>query len=94
MSRYENLKPRYGECLDFATVFKNMAYIFFHKLMNMLYHYNFPSSVHSAAASNSCFKEILPSANSLILAGDERMIFALFGFNFGAEGILLNMFCH
>lgn len=88
------MKPQYGEYLDFTTVFQNMAYIFFHKLMKQLYHYNFPSSVHSVAASNSCFRGILPSANSLIFAGDGRMIFALFGFNFGAEGILLNMSCH
>lgn len=30
----------------------------------------------------------------LILGGNGGMIFALFGFNFGAEGILLNMSCH
>lgn len=89
MSRSENLKPWYGEYLDSTTVFQNMAYIFLHKLMTMLYHCNFPSSAHSVAASSSCFKGILTSANSLILAGDGRMIFALFGFNFGAEGILL-----
>lgn len=53
-----------GECLDFIAVFQNMAYILFHKMVQLLCHCNFPSPAQREATSNSCFKEIQPSANS------------------------------
>lgn len=94
MIKLKNLKPYRGECLDFTAVFLNMAYILFHKLIQLLYQYNFPSPVHSAATANSCLKGFSHQPIPLILGRDEGMIFALFGFNFRAKGILLNMSSH
>lgn len=38
--------------------FRTWLAFFFHKPIQLLFHCNFPSLVHSAAASNSCFKGI------------------------------------
>lgn len=46
--------------------------------------------LHPTPASKGFSHQPIP----LILGGNGGMIFVLLGFNFGAEGILLNMSCH